>query len=46
MNIPRTFYGRMGWEGVGQDKAVLFFVLVAVVAIIQNKLTTSREVEA
>ena len=36
----------MGWEGVGQAKAVLFFVLVAVVAIIQNKLTTSREVEA
>ena len=46
MNITRTFYGRMGWEGVGQAKAVLFFVLVAVVAIIQNKLTTSREVEA
>ena len=43
MNITRTFYGRMGWEGVGQAKAVLFFVLVA---IIQNKLTTSREVEA
>ena len=46
MNITRTFYGRMGWEGVGQAKAVLFFVLVAVVAIVQNKLTTSREVEA
>ena len=46
MNITRTFYGRVGWEGVGQAKAVLFFVLVAVVALIQNKLTTSKEVEA
>ena len=46
MNITRTFYGRGGWEGVGQAKAVLFFVLVAIVALIQNKLTTSKEVEA
>ena len=46
MNITRTFYGRMGWEGVGQAKAVLFFILVAIVALIQNKLTTSKEVEA
>ena len=46
MNITRTFYGRVGWEGVGQAKAVLFFVLVAIVALIQNKLTTSKEVEA
>ena len=46
MNITRTFYGRVGWEGVGQAKAVLFFVLVAIVALIQNRLTTSKEVEA
>ncbi|MFD0705108.1 carbohydrate ABC transporter permease [Alloscardovia venturai] len=46
MNITRTFYGRMGWEGVGQAKAVLFFILVAVIALIQNKLTTSKEVQA
>ena len=46
MNITRTFYGRMGWEGVGQAKAVLFFILVAVIALIQNKLTTSKEVAA
>ena len=26
--------------------AVLFFILVAVIALIQNKLTTSKEVEA
>ena len=46
MNITRTFYGRMGWEGVGQAKAVLFIILVAVIALIQNKLTTSKEVAA
>ncbi|OZG62821.1 ABC transporter permease [Bifidobacterium lemurum] len=46
LNIYRTFYGRVGWEGVGQAKAVLFFVLVAVIAVIQNKLTTSKEVSA
>ena len=46
MNITRTFYGRMGWEGVGQAKAVLFFILVAVIALLQNKLTTSKEVAA
>ena len=28
LNIFNTFYGRTGWEGVGQAKAVLFFVLV------------------
>ena len=37
LNITRTFYGRMGWEGVGQAKAVLFFILVAVIALIQNE---------
>ena len=36
----------MGWEGVGQAKAVLFFILVAIIALIQNKLTTSKEVAA
>lgn len=46
LNIYRTFYGRAGFEGVGQAKAVIFFIIVAVIAVIQNRLTTSREVEA
>ncbi|WEV66641.1 MULTISPECIES: sugar ABC transporter permease [unclassified Bifidobacterium] len=46
LNIYRTFYGRAGFEGVGQAKAVIFFIIVAVLALIQNRLTTSREVEA
>ena len=29
LNIYQTFYGRSGWQGVGQAKAVLFFLLDA-----------------
>lgn len=45
LNIYDTMYGTTGWQGVGQAKAVLFFLLVAVIAIAQNKLTTGKEVE-
>lgn len=45
LNIYNTFYGRVGWEGVGQAKAVLFFLMVAVIAISQLVLTRSKEVE-
>ena len=45
LNIYNTFYGRTGYEGVGQAKAVLFFIIVAVIAVIQNRLTTSKEVQ-
>jgi raffinose/stachyose/melibiose transport system permease protein len=46
LNIFRTFYGRVGFEGVGQAKAVVFFLIVAVIVLIQNRLTTSKEVAA
>ena len=46
LNIYNTFYGRTGYEGVGQAKAVVFFIIVALIALIQNRLTTSREVTA
>ena len=45
LNIYNTFYGRNGWEGVGQAKAVIFFIIVAVIAIVQNKITRSKEVQ-
>ncbi len=45
LNIYNTFYGRTGWEGVGQAKAVIFFILVGVIAMIQNHLTRSKEVQ-
>ena len=46
LDIYNTFYGRIGWQGVGQAKAVLFFLLVAVIASLQLGLTRSREVDA
>ena len=45
MNIFDTFYGRVGWEGVGQAKAVIFFLLVAVIALSQLYFTRNKEVE-
>ena len=34
-----------GWQGVGQAKAVIFFIIVAIIALAQNKITTSKEVQ-
>lgn len=46
LNIYNTFYGRIGFEGVGQAKAVMFLILVAAIALIQLRFTRSKEVEA
>lgn len=45
LDIYNTFYGRNGYEGVGQAKAVLFFIIVAVIALTQLVATRSKEVE-
>ena len=45
LDIYITFYGRNGYEGVGQAKAVLFFIVVAVIALGQLVLTRRKEVE-
>ena len=45
LNIFNTFYGRTGWEGVGQAKAVIFFLLVSIIAFLQLRATRSREVD-
>ena len=45
LDIYNTFYGRVGSEGVGQAKAVVFFILVAVIALLQLYITASKEVE-
>jgi carbohydrate ABC transporter membrane protein 1, CUT1 family (TC 3.A.1.1.-) len=45
LDIYNTFYGSVGSEGIGQAKAVVFFLIVGLVAIIQLKLTRKREVE-
>lgn len=45
MNIVDTMFSRNGFEGVGQAKAVIFFIIVAFIAYIQIKLTRDKEVE-
>ncbi len=46
LNIYRTFYSRNGWSGPAQAKAVVFFLIVGVIAFIQLRLTRNREVES
>ncbi|MCX4316511.1 MAG: sugar ABC transporter permease [Lachnospiraceae bacterium] len=46
LDIYNTFYGRIGWEGVGQAKAVIFFLIVAVISFTQLVLTRRKEVES
>ena len=46
LNIFSTFYASGSNRGVAQAKAVLFFIMVAILAIAQLKLTREKEVEA
>ncbi|WP_457944530.1 carbohydrate ABC transporter permease [Caproiciproducens sp. LBM24188] len=46
LDIYNTFYSRMGWEGVGQAKAVIFFIIVAAISLTQLYLTRRKEVDA
>jgi raffinose/stachyose/melibiose transport system permease protein len=45
LDIFNTFYGRNGYEGVGQAKAVIFFVIVAVIVLLQLRFSRSKELE-
>ncbi len=50
LDIYKTFYDHTGlklaqWHGMGQAKAVIFFLLVAIIAFIQLRATRQREVE-
>ena len=45
LDIFNTFYGTMGYEGVGQAKAVIFFLIVAGIVLLQLRFSRSREVE-
>ena len=46
LDIYNTFYSRSGYEGVGQAKAVVFFIVVAIIALLQLKITRGKEVES
>jgi raffinose/stachyose/melibiose transport system permease protein len=43
LDIYKTFYNRVGYEGIGQAKAVVFFVIVAIIALVQQYLTRAKE---
>ena len=45
LNIFNTFYARVGWQGVGQAKAVVFFILVVGLGLLQLRMTRSKEVQ-
>lgn len=45
LDIYNTFYGSVGSAGIGQAKAVVFFLIVAIVAFVQLRITRTREVE-
>ena len=42
LHIFRTFYGRIGWQGVAQAKGVMFFIVVAILSALQLYLTRER----
>ena len=46
LDINNTFYNRNGWEGVGQAKAVMFFIIVGIIALVQLYFTRKKEVES
>ena len=45
LNILSTFNVGKNWHGVAQAKAVIFFLLVAVLALAQLRFTRSKEVQ-
>ncbi|MDR2370044.1 MAG: sugar ABC transporter permease [Treponema sp.] len=44
LDIYNTFYSRANWEGVGQAKAMMFFLMVVVISLVQLSVTRRREV--
>ncbi len=45
LDIYDTFYGKSGFEGVGQAKSVIFFLIVAAIGITQVVISRRKEVE-
>lgn len=43
LHIFRTFYGRIGWQGVAQAKGVLFFAVVAALSALQLYFSRERK---
>ena len=47
LNIYKTFYNRTGpqWKGLGQAKAVIFYILVVLISFGQLRATRGKEVQ-
>ncbi|AWE43077.1 MULTISPECIES: sugar ABC transporter permease [unclassified Actinobaculum] len=45
LNIVSTMYDKVSQEGIAQAKAVIFFLIVSVIALLQLRATRSREVD-
>ena len=45
LNIYNTFYANQNSRGVGQAEAVIFFVIVVIIALAQLYFTRKREVQ-
>ncbi len=46
MDIYKTFYGKAGQQGIGQAKAVIFFLILGGITLVQLRITGKREVES
>ncbi len=46
LDIFNTFYGRVGFEGVGQAKAMIFTLFVSVIVLLQLIYSRNRELES
>jgi raffinose/stachyose/melibiose transport system permease protein len=46
LDIFNTFYGRTGYEGIGQAKAVIFFLFVSVIVLLQLYFSQKNEMES
>ena len=45
LNIYNSFYTNLTNRGIGQAKAVLFFILVVAIGLFQLRATRSKEVQ-
>ena len=46
LDFYNSFYNRMGYEGIGQAKAVLFLLIVAANSVTQLVVTRRKEEES
>jgi raffinose/stachyose/melibiose transport system permease protein len=46
LDIFNTFYGRVGFEGIGQAKAMVFTLFVSVIVLLQLLYSRRREQES